>query len=172
MGFARQAAGQFASHLDPDDAVQEVALHVLEKLRAGGEFGADGRTRNYVKTSVRWQASAQYKRARIAQAYARDATMMAVPSQPAVLPISASLKKAIASLHPPQLELLLRVAIAGDELTEISEEVAACRAAESGREWRELSEQQRAVEGGKAYQTVYRRFRRTCLALQGMLVAG
>jgi hypothetical protein len=170
--FARQAARQLRTDLDPDDAAQEVALLVWEKMQAGAEFGADGRTRNYVKNAVRWQASEQRKSNRRFWAYTQATAMLADNRQSEGVPLSAPLHQALAQLPAHQRELLWRVAVCREDLGDIGDEVALARAAAAGVDWNTLPAQQRAREKSTAYQTVFRRYRRTCAGLKKLLLAG
>lgn len=172
MRFAREAARRYWYGLDVDDTAQAIAIQILKQMRQGKRFGADGATRNYVKQAVRRLVNDRRKKEHRASAYAQQAAVVAEAGPaPDVALTRVSLERALESLPAEHSALVLRVAVNGEELVDIGNEVAQARATERGLEWTSLvpSEQSKAAEQG--YQTVYRRYRRTCDKLQALLRA-
>jgi DNA-directed RNA polymerase specialized sigma24 family protein len=157
--FAREAARGLGGHLDLDDVAQEVALHVMLKLRDGAAFGGDGRTRVYVKNAVYWMVTAKWRKAKRARAWMATQEEPQAELTPEAL--SPEFGRIVESLTPEQRELLFRVAVNEETVADLSDELARARVEARGSDWAALDEASRLKEGEKAYQTVYRRYTRT-----------
>jgi DNA-directed RNA polymerase specialized sigma24 family protein len=166
--FAREAARGFG-HLDPEDVQQEVALKALLKMRQGAVFGPDGRTRAYVKNAVYWLATAGWRKLRRARRHMENAAVDHAELLPVAL--SPSFEKILEDLSPDQRALMFRVAVNDESLVDIGHEVAITRFGASGLQWEQLDEVDQAACCERAYQLVYKRYRRTRQQLAAALRA-
>lgn len=172
MRFAREAAHRHWPGLDVDDTAQAIAIQILKQMRQGKQFGADGATRNYVKQAVRWLVNDRRKKEHRANAYAQQAAVAAVAGPaPDVALTRVSLERALKSLPAEHSALVLRVAVNGEELVDIGNEVAKARAVEQGLDWKSLAPRAQTQAAERGYQTVYRRYNRACDKLQALLRA-
>ncbi len=165
--FAFETARANNWGLDPDDVAQDVAEHVWRKLRAGGTFGLDGRTRLYVRTAVGWAAKSQWRKAKRARAWAQaqqEVHAVLVPES-----LSPGVSRLLGTLSAENRALLVRVAIEEEPLMDIGEARARQEAEAVEVEWDELPPSAQSKRTYKAYYTVHKRFSRMCEALRPKL---
>lgn len=165
--FAFETARATTWRVDPDDAAQDAAVHVLLKQRAGGSFGYDARTRVYMKQAVYWMATRQWRNTKRAKAWTDAQSEM--HTELVAQRLSPEVERVLDTLSPANRELLMRVAVNDEPLMDLGEARARLEAAAASLDWDVLTPTERSERTYKAYYTLHKRFSRMCAVLRPKL---